>query len=186
METLPEVGVSMSERMLSRVDFPHPEGPTIETNTCPETSKLTSWSARTRPSPVPKFLKRCWTAISAMLDSALLQLRRSADRRAAQGRGRGLLIDDPCQEVRLGYLLGLGPPTEDPPGESLEYQPLEEQGEEDEEERVADHALCPMSVEPVLDVPSGAAGGGEDLGEHQPLPSVRETVPERGEEERHQ
>src|SRR3989304_2894174 len=132
----------MSDRMLSRVDFPHPDGPTIETNTCPETSKLTSWSARTRPSPVPKFLWRCSTTISAMLDSALLQLRRSADRRAAQGRGRGLLIDDP------------------PRG--------------------------PVSVEPVLDVPSGAAGGGEDLGEHQSLPSVRETVPERGEEERHQ
>jgi hypothetical protein len=33
MVTFPELGVSMPLRMLSRVDLPHPDGPTIDTKT---------------------------------------------------------------------------------------------------------------------------------------------------------
>ncbi len=41
-DTVPLVGVSTPERMLSSVLFPHPEGPTMETKTFPSTSRLMS------------------------------------------------------------------------------------------------------------------------------------------------
>src|SRR4051812_48632005 len=63
----PEVWVSTPEMMLSRVLLPQPDGPTMETNVCPRTSKLMWSSTRLlRAVPAPKVLHRSFTVRTAM------------------------------------------------------------------------------------------------------------------------
>src|SRR6266496_3543647 len=54
--TLPSDGSMRSATMRSRVDLPHPEGPTIDRNSPARMSRSTPRSATVRPSPLPNHL----------------------------------------------------------------------------------------------------------------------------------
>src|SRR5215468_3748179 len=63
--TSPALGARRPARIFSRVDLPHPEGPTMATNSPSATSKLIRSSAQTGPRTVLYSLRRFLTSITS-------------------------------------------------------------------------------------------------------------------------
>src|SRR5215210_1510906 len=108
----PDVGVSTRDRMFRSVDFPHPDGPTSDTNVCPESSKLSPLSACTggRSLRVAGNTFVRFSMVSVATRSSSLQ----PDSRS-------------CATVQL--LAGAGAPAERPPRHGLQDQTVEEHDE---------------------------------------------------------
>src|SRR6266516_2631936 len=106
--TRPLVGSTRPARMLNSVDLPHPDGPTIETNSPSLASMSIASSARTSPLPVPlprKTLEMLsvWSLACTRPTRASLALRQELVRRGFL-RGNGFLdqsvLDEERRELR--------------------------------------------------------------------------------------
>src|SRR4051794_38206353 len=112
----PEVGSSTPDRMFSSVDLPQPDGPTSDTNVCPDSPKLSPPSACTAGRSLRvagKTLVRFSMVSVAMRSSCLCRVVRSCAALQVVARGRA--------------------PAERPPRHPLQDELVEEHDEHDEE-----------------------------------------------------
>src|SRR3990170_4316343 len=167
--TDPAEGVSTPERMLSRVLLPHPEGPTMETKTCPDSSKLTSLIARTGGPPFLEdgnTLERCLTLTVAMSHSCARRMGSSSPRwgRSCGTQRLWTLLDGDLVAVNVA-------PAEGAPLHRRQDPPIDQDDDDEEQENPADEALVAGGVVPVTCPPPDPVGRPEPLGEQHAVPA---------------
>src|SRR5215218_6576620 len=145
--------------MLSSVLLPQPDGPTTDTKTWPDSSRLRAEIARTGGRPFP-------VGGNTLVSSSILSV----------------ATLPPLSRAALERLARIGAPAEGPPGDALEHEPVEQHDEHDEEQDPGHEARELVRVVPRAGLVADAVAAAEPLGQQDRVPAHDHREAEAGED----